>query len=376
MALVTATENFMPIGAQIIRDLTNDMRVAGKSVCPHCCTESPLACDHCGNDILTVKVRGDGIFGLQKSSLQFCELHCPLCATKWDCDDFYYFTRHYRNGSLEPWHFEKQEQKAAVKCSKCHKRVSFFRHSELWKSEGIDPEQRIWELAEKKRAQTAKEEALAKERAIFGRAKAIEFIRDLTLVPALILDSNIWMNPGYDPLFQALEDCLKAAHSTLTLYGPQFDEICNVKRKTAYGTPSNRGARCALNRIERMQTSNRLKIEPLSIDAEFKVYADPLIVKLIVTQTKQGTAVAFLSDDMELRIRVRGLASKGPGKLQIIEGKDLLPMCRDYCVAGGLGFDDIDVEKCYTEMTGNDEQAPKSRGASYDDDDDDDDDPS
>ncbi|MCX8511436.1 MAG: hypothetical protein ORN83_06720, partial [Chthoniobacteraceae bacterium] len=360
---------FMPIGAQIILDLTNDMRVAGKSVCPHCCTESPLACDHCGNDILTVKIE-------VKSSLQFCRLHCSLCSTGWSCDGFYSFARSDWNGSLKPFGLEETEQKAVVRCLKCHKRVPFIRYSELWKSEGIDPEQRIWELAEKKRVQTAKEEALAKERAISGRAKAIEFIRDLTLVPALILDSNIWMNPGYDPLFQALEDCLKAAHGTLTLYGPQFDEICNVKRKTAYGTPSNRGARCALNRIERMQTSNRLNIEPLSIDAEFKVYADPLIVKLIVTQTKQGTAVAFLSDDMELRIRVRGLASKGPGKLRMIEGKDLLPMCRGYGVGGGGGVDDIDIEKCYTEMAGNDEQAPKSSGASDDDDDDDDDDPS
>jgi hypothetical protein len=359
----------MPIGAQFIRDLTNNMRVAGKCVCPHCCTEAPLACDHCGNDILTVK-KHCSLFNA--SSLQFFDLNCSLCSTDWECNGFDCFKTHCEiNGSREPYKLDELERTAAVKCSKCHKRISFIRHFELWKSEGIDPEQRVRELAEKKRAQTANEEARAKDRAMSGRAKAIEFIRDLTLVPALILDSNIWMNPGYDPLFQALEDCLKAADGALTLYGPQFDEICNVKRKTAYGTPSNRGARCALNRIERMQTSNRLHIEPLSIDAEFKVYADPLIVKLIVTQTKQGTAVAFLSDDMELRIRVRGLASKGPGKLRIIEGKDLLPMCRDYCVAGGLGFDDLDIDKCYNEIAGNDEQASRSNGTSDDDDDDD-----
>lgn len=373
----------MPIQDDFIFQMADGMLIGGKSVCPHCGAETPITCYHCGNDALTAEVeKTSGSHWIDKKyRTDKVQLRCSLCFTYWDRsfsrnqdfsspEDNAVLVRSYISGS----------ESATRVCQSCDTKMMFFKYSELWKIEGTDPEQRVRELAQKKREQAAEREKLAKEqaaeerrvakdRAGAGRQKAIAFLQNLTSSPALIVDSNIWMNPGYDPFFQALEDCLRATRGSLTLYGPQFDEICNVKRKTAYGTPSNRGARCALNRIERMQTSNLLHIEPLSIDAEPRVYADPLIVKLIVTHAKKGTSIAFLSDDMELRIRVRGLASNGPGKLQIIEGKDFLPICRDYCVAGGLGFDDIDADECYREMDGNDQKETKGADQTKDEDD-------
>lgn len=45
----------------------------------------------------------------------------------------------------------------------------------------------------------------------------------------LLLDSNIWMNAALDGFFSTLKRQLLQCPEHVTLFGPQFDEICNLK---------------------------------------------------------------------------------------------------------------------------------------------------
>ncbi|MDR2114799.1 MAG: hypothetical protein LBP87_00300, partial [Planctomycetaceae bacterium] len=137
------------------------------------------------------------------------------------------------------------------------------------------------------------------------RERLISFIN----VPCFVIDSNIWMNENYDALFSAIRSVLQQHSQQLVLYGVQFDEICNVKKKTGkdggIGNERNRRARLAINRVEQFQKMGLLRIEPVTIDAKIGAYADPMIVKLLVNAAKKNKETCFISDDKELRIRVR-----------------------------------------------------------------------
>ena len=150
----------------------------------------------------------------------------------------------------------------------------------------------------------------------------------------VLIDSNIWMQQEYDPFFEQLyltmkSEPLRSRDRKLVLYGPQFDEICNIKSKFSFKHPKSKLARLALSRIEKFQEQNLLAIEPLSVESDRFAYADPLIIKLIVTtmDDQPSTGVWFLTDDKELRIRVRELTKNHPDRIQIPKSKQLMATC-------------------------------------------------
>ena len=54
-----------------------------------------------------------------------------------------------------------------------------------------------------------------------------------------------------------------------------------------------------------------------------KAYADPVIIKMIIELLKEGKNVALITDDRELRIRMRGMAKDNKSNCVVISGKDL-----------------------------------------------------
>jgi len=204
--------------------------------------------------------------------------------------------------------------------------------------------QRAEQDAEKERNEKELAQKCVFENAVVERRKAIEFLTGLMNSDCLVIDSNIWMNLEYAPFFEALKDMFVHKEKVLILFGPQFDEICNIKKRSPYGSPESRCARSALNRIEEFQLANILQIDHLTIDAVRDAYADVPIIMLIVDRAKNGTNVTLLSDDMELRIRVRGLIGGLQGILVVVEGKQFLPLCRSYCVAGAIELTEAFIE--------------------------------
>src|SRR5690606_11832445 len=81
--------------------------------------------------------------------------------------------------------------------------------------------------------------------------------------------------------------------------------ITNLKRSKKFGSPQNARARIAINRIELLQTSGRLQITGVLDNARRDAYADPWLVRLVVRAVDENRAVVLLSDDRELRVRLR-----------------------------------------------------------------------
>lgn len=114
-----------------------------------------------------------------------------------------------------------------------------------------------------------------RERRRASAAEAERLFQEDILPTFCIIDSNIWMNEDYEAFFAALQAVLKQGQKTLFLYGPQFDEMCNIKKRTEYGKDRNRRARYAINRIEALQKDRLLTIKPIDVDAKAGAYADP-----------------------------------------------------------------------------------------------------
>jgi hypothetical protein len=148
------------------------------------------------------------------------------------------------------------------------------------------------------------------------------------LTPCLIIDSNIWMTQAYDAFFETMTYVCRESQYTISLLCPQFDEIANLKNSTQFGTEKSRAARLAIGRIEDFQKSGILTIKDISINAKPGSYADPIILRLLSAEASKGTACTFISDDKELRIRVRAHLQGKNAKCEVIEMEHLLPRCR------------------------------------------------
>lgn len=137
--------------------------------------------------------------------------------------------------------------------------------------------------------------------------KSMMFLRENLFLDCLIIDSNIWMDdrPQYDNFMSVFRFILKSFNIRYIFYGPQFDEICNKKKRTEYGESANRRSRIAIKRIDKLSNENLLEITQINFESKYPGHVDPLLVKLLLMDAKKGKSVALLSNDIELRIRAR-----------------------------------------------------------------------
>jgi hypothetical protein len=201
-------------------------------------------------------------------------------------------------------------------------------------------------LEEERQLQIAEEQAqkqaeTARRIAIEDRArKAWSSIIDTVNADCFIVDSNMWMNEKYDNLFFCFQQALEQTKRQLIVTRSQFDEVCNLKMATEFGSSRNARARMAINRIEKLQKHGLLKIDRIAADAKRDAYADPDLVKFIVAEAKQGKSIRFLTDDKELRIRVREFLKACPSsKWEIPEPDRIVASCDSLLKAKEFGLD-------------------------------------
>ena len=187
-------------------------------------------------------------------------------------------------------------------------------------------EEKLRELAERKeeaqRLELARKEMRSK--------KAAEYLQEATeyLSPCLIIDSNIWMNERYQPFFHAMAIVFKRASYKLTLFGEQFDGIANIKKSTRHGDHPNRCARLALRTIEQFQTLGLLTIQGITIESKRGSNPASLFVQILAAEARKGIRCTFISDNEELRIRVREQFIKlAEADCAIVEMAGFLPKC-------------------------------------------------
>ena len=197
--------------------------------------------------------------------------------------------------------------------------------------------QRQEQEAQKERQRQEQEAQKKRELAVKNEAERVVEKFSKYLTPCFIIDSNIWMNEDYESFFNLLIFLCRRHAYKLKLFGPQFDEISNIKKTSKYETAKNKRARLAISRIERFQKARCLSILPITIDAKPGAYADPLIVELITNQTRNGVECTFISDDKELRILVRQyLLDNSRAKWKIVEIDSLKSDCESFWLASKL----------------------------------------
>ena len=158
--------------------------------------------------------------------------------------------------------------------------------------------------------------------------ETLNVLRDAVSSDFLILDSNAWMNDTFDSFFQALRRCATETQKQIILSVPQFNEICSRKRTTATDDPVNRRARLAINRIEQLQKDGLLRIAKAPLEIAKDPHADPLEVSILIAEAKPSNSIHFISDDEELRIRVREFLRKHPAdRWRVLDFASLLPGC-------------------------------------------------
>ena len=158
--------------------------------------------------------------------------------------------------------------------------------------------------------------------------QTLEVMRDAVASDFLILDSNAWMNEAFDSFFRTLRRCATEMQKQIVLATPQFNEICSRKRTTAADDPANRRARLAINRVEQLQKEGLLRIAKAPVEAPVNPNADPLEVSILMAEAKPVNSIFFISDDEELRIRVREFLRKHPAdRWKVLDFSGLTPGC-------------------------------------------------
>lgn len=191
--------------------------------------------------------------------------------------------------------------------------------------------ERLAALAERERKAEEKRKADAE-----SLQRAELFLARLTrlILTHSIIDANVWMNQSYDPFFKTLSEVLRLSKRTLVIYGEQFDELSNLKRKTTFNDTTNHFARMAISRIEKMQIAGCVRIQAENIVSRKGAYADPFIIRLLASSSKRGESCSLFSDDRELRIRVRQVLTDSDLKeWEVVDVAELLDDCKNYCYA-------------------------------------------
>ncbi|WP_428023938.1 type II toxin-antitoxin system VapC family toxin [Arcobacter sp.] len=124
-------------------------------------------------------------------------------------------------------------------------------------------------------------------------------------------DSNIYMEKTFTPLFEYMisnPKSIKQLEFKLIMPEIQYQEIYNLK-KSENDTKAY-GARRAFYNIEKLQELELLVIEGLEVSSNKKAYADPEFIKCILNHIQNHENVIFLTEDRDLKIRLRNIIKK------------------------------------------------------------------
>jgi hypothetical protein len=164
-------------------------------------------------------------------------------------------------------------------------------------------------------------------------------LRDAVASDFLILDTRAWMDDRLYSFFRALRRCAVETQTEMLLHPDQFNDICHRKRSALSDSTAHRTAGVAIHRIEQFQSEGLLRLHGAAIAETGNPDADPLEVRILVAEATPGKSICFISDEIELRIRVRELLRRHPvGQWKVLELADLISGCEAVVEAEKLGL--------------------------------------
>lgn len=159
---------------------------------------------------------------------------------------------------------------------------------------------------ERRRVKMLQIESERKVKLAAGALEALEFARDQILKDGVIIDSDIWMGEAYADFFDLLGESGRREALKFTLFGQQFEEMCEQRRAAPHNSLMYHRATAAIQRIEAFQKSGLISLVPTGKVAA-SVDNTPLIIQLLLAATARNRTICFITDDIELRVRVRQL---------------------------------------------------------------------
>lgn len=122
----------------------------------------------------------------------------------------------------------------------------------------------------------------------------------------IIVGSDVWAVPGYDTLFRELKNALHRQGSQVTMSGRQFEELGRTK---APDSP-------ALRRVEEFVREGLLILPQVGLHPSGENLSGESLPDQVLSLISEGGSVTLITDDAELRIRLRQSAA-GPGVLRL-----------------------------------------------------------
>lgn len=159
-------------------------------------------------------------------------------------------------------------------------------------------------------------------------------LKNIFLGRICYIDSNFFMSDDddVDALFNTVIGTYEFTagdypfvENNIIVIKEQYNEL--YKLKSSAKDDVSYKARIAFRRIEELHSKKILKINSLDQDLKGDSYADIAFIEEIVMQLKKGFLVSFLTEDLDLKIRlnmkVQSLSSDVQKRIQIYSIKDI-----------------------------------------------------
>lgn len=152
----------------------------------------------------------------------------------------------------------------------------------------------------------------------------------------VLIDTNIWLDEEDQDWLRLFAEASLYCRGPLNMAGAEFEEIVRLKESSDNGKAAK--ARRSLHFIEELQSGGRLTIARVPMDNVRNAYFDRVVQQMAAADLAAGRSVAVITNDTELRIRLRERNRRfDESQLRLFSGQDLIqPVKIDPCFYRGF----------------------------------------
>lgn len=165
-------------------------------------------------------------------------------------------------------------------------------------------------------------EATRKER----KLACLQYAAEHFLVDCLLIDSKVWMSDECGSFFYVLEQaCREKGGYKLVMDAEQLDEM-----RGGGAVDQSPRAKLAVERIEQLQSKGLLAVSEAGLVSDPALADEPLVIRQMDSAIRSGRVTTFVTDDRDMRIRVRKYLYKSTNaRVDIVSLESIIQDCRD-----------------------------------------------
>ena len=166
-------------------------------------------------------------------------------------------------------------------------------------------------------------EATRKER----KLACLQYAAEHLLVDCLLIDSKVWMSDECGSFFYVLEQaCREKGGYKLVIDAEQLEEMRGIRG----AVDQSHRAELAVERIEQLRNKGLLAVSEAKLVSDPALEGEPLIIRQLDSATRAGRTTTFVTDDREMRIKVRKYLYKSTNaRVDIVSLESIIQDCRE-----------------------------------------------